>query len=205
MTDEEARDLNVRVEVSLGDDLTCFAPDGTERYDRIERALLIWWGDERWFCHHDIIRGLSGKYRDSWFQGKDSAWQVAWNERHGQPWQVDIEAYIAAWMAEPRNFCGDDALALTLVDKIRDMGYPVYIRFAPTGTADDGLNDHRWSGFAQSYTRAEIVVEVGYGVKSPLEFFRQGWGETIALAVTRAYLAVAETGAKGESNADTAS
>lgn len=120
MTQAEIDALNVAIELEVfGDDLSCWDKEGQERAKR---------------CCEAIQSGLPGDYvqrgpldfigRAIW-NGTEynpeisypwpNPGQAYWYIREGKPWQSDLEAHVAAYRAEPRNFAGDIGLAMTLL------------------------------------------------------------------------------------------
>lgn len=102
--------------IVFGDDLGCFAADGTERRERIEAAILSVANVE--YCgfagDHFVFPGFEALP----FFGCDSESEVAtkaWEGRKGKPWQADIEQAVASYRAAPRPFDSDPALALGLL------------------------------------------------------------------------------------------
>ncbi len=174
LTADEARALNTCVEASLGDDLTA----NTE--DRIDKALQSWVEPRNSDGHFETAIAWNSQTEDRraligyGYIGR--SWRFAWNERHGQPWQSDIEKHVSEWRAEPRPWATDDALALReLWPRLFALGVGVCLTQAhPRSMA--GGKFHCYSDADRHQSAVWDTPHV----------------DTIAEAVTRAWLAVAE-------------
>lgn len=115
MTDDD-KALNARTELLLtGDDGGCLAADGTERLDRIKRAL--WETEEDNWLKQEHYRQIRDEARI--VNLKFSSY--AWHHRHGKPWQADIERHVSQYRADPRDFVNDlDLCRRELWPKIRE-------------------------------------------------------------------------------------
>lgn len=111
ITDDERRALNARAHLLLtGDDGSCFGPDGLQHNERLATAV-------RDYCR-DVFR-YGGTMPNSAGWATQPIYKV-WDRREGQPWQADIEAHVRAYREPPPDYCGDVALAMKLVDALRE-------------------------------------------------------------------------------------
>lgn len=101
MTD---RDLNAAIEAALGDDLTCFAPDGTERKERIIDAIHI--------------PNTMVKRSETWLLWEDRARIATLGEDYRQ--SIDLaESKVLGYRAEPRLFDTDPAASHWLIEEMK--------------------------------------------------------------------------------------
>jgi hypothetical protein len=148
MTDDDRTLLNRRIETeAFGDDGSCFDADGKERLDRIKRAIKI-----------------KTKSLGAW-----------WTNRLGHPWQADIEAHVAAYREPPRDFAGDNALAMTVV-------WPRLRTFAGQTAIISLIDDPLIGGWDLNIHSRERGIDLAY----------VGHCDTIAEAVCLAWAAMAD-------------
>jgi hypothetical protein len=128
-------------------------------------GIVLHKGYDRYICKEHGLAGIPGES----VPFNDSFEQWAWNNRHGQPWQADIEAHVAAYVREAPDYAGDIALADPLIDEIARMGLTVEVK---THMCSNGKMWH-----CCSYINA----------------FSHAWeyGETRPIAITKAFVAVA--------------
>lgn len=93
--------------IVFGDDLGCFAADGTERWERVKDAVYRW-----------SISAPAKAVHDLWEQPVSVAsdrFLSMWDNRHKVESCVDLEAHVSRYRAAPRPFDRDPALALGLL------------------------------------------------------------------------------------------
>lgn len=156
--------LDAAVEKALGDDLSCFAPDGSERRERIEDAAGGWWNSQE---HPHAIRFDMGwsldKHKCSWIG-------YLWDNRAGWSWQAALEAHVAVYRAAPRPFHCDLTLAVWLLPPtgivaLNDLGVCVSLaggveeraKFAEFPDAADD-EERRVLAFCHAVCRAVLAV-----------------------------------------------
>ena len=88
--------------VCNGDDGSCFDRDGNEIPERIAGAIksvvtTIREADFPIPGEYELL--LNGKR----YSVTNRLWHVIWNQRHGQPYQDDLEAHVRNWRAEPEK------------------------------------------------------------------------------------------------------
>ena len=98
-------------------ELYCFGDDGTANTDEdIVYAIALGF---RGYVTGWVFNG--NKYPEGGvLENLDE--MTIWHNRHGQPWQSDLEAHVAAWRAEPRDF-SDHGILKLLKDEIHRRGW----------------------------------------------------------------------------------
>ena len=101
-----------------------------------------------------------------------------WEHRHGKPGQAELEAYVYAWREPARPFATDDELAMReLYGRLVDQGLQVGVK--------------SWRGHTGRTCHLCHADDIANGTETD-----SGIVDSIAEAVTRAYLATLEAGAK---------
>jgi hypothetical protein len=129
-TEDEARaasgdELNRLVELYyFDDDLSCFNEDGKERRERIVEAVYSWYWE--FDSEEDrLLRQalLSDMHKANTSKLQREKWTLhSWDNRHGKPFQSDLESHVNRYQAKPRGFEGDMNLSIHLLNPDLRMG-----------------------------------------------------------------------------------